>query len=597
MINMSEIKAIKYFNNEESSEKKNINENDLESLNEKIKLEFFLQNVKDGCIYSINAYFLDRNVNGFHSEQKQSHTNNNIVFENFYVCDYYFEIEQKIRIIINKNNRQIPVDTTLGCIVGSRYSTFGRKYEDNEVLVVRAEKMGKNDSLVNIKFSLGEKEYTNFFKNNKIMYTITCKDHKIYSSEAINNEGTFNDIEIPVCLLSPFYTVNFYNCYNQLIGSFNKSVDELKSNPNKLQLQIPISNNNLLFLYDNSEIKQNYTFLDFIAAGIRIGLSIGIDFTGSNGHPLDEGTLHSLTGEKPSDYERAIRACGDIVAYYDYDQLFPVFGFGAILNSSPIKEASMCFNLNFEQNPDIYTVENIVKAYHECIEKDKLTFAGPTEFAPIINKVISKIKNNNLEYHILMILTDGVIDDLQETIDALVEGSFLPLSVIIIGIGDADFKKMEILDGDDVPLISSKGKKRMRDLVQFVPFSKFENDEKKLSMEVLEEIPRQIVDYYTINNLEPNKIRQLISQNNKNDNKIEYPQFDFDKAEFDWDQVPIVESVSIDLNKMNAPKEVHVSMQKDNEKKTYTNQPSEYPYYNNDQNDTNNYSVFNKNNL
>ena len=137
----------------------------------------------------------------------------------------------------------------------------------------------------------------------------------------------------------------------------------------------------------------------------------------------------------------------------------------------------------------------------------------------------------------------------------------------------------------------------MRDLVQFVPFSKFENDEKKLSMEVLEEIPRQIVDYYTINNLEPNKIRQLISQNNKNDNKIEYPQFDFDKAEFDWDKVPIVESVSIDLNKMNAPKEVHVSMQKDNEKKTYTNQPSEYPYYNNDQKDNNNYSVFNKNNL
>ena len=41
MINMSEIKAIKYFNNEESSEKKNINENDLESLNEKVKLEFF----------------------------------------------------------------------------------------------------------------------------------------------------------------------------------------------------------------------------------------------------------------------------------------------------------------------------------------------------------------------------------------------------------------------------------------------------------------------------------------------------------------------------------------------------------------------------
>ena len=456
---MKNVKAIKYFNNADTLEKKNIGENDIESLNEKIKLEFSLQNVKDGYTYNINAYLLDRNGNCFISEQKQSHTNNNINFEQFYICDYFFEKEQKIKIIINKNSQQIQIETTLGCIVGSRYCTFVRRYVENEVLVIKAEKMGKSDSFVNIKFSFKEKEYSNFFMNNKIIYLITCKDHKLYSSEAINNEGTFNSIEIPICLLSPFYTVSFFNCYNQLIGSFNKSIDELKIKQDKPQLQIPISNNNYLFLYDNSEIKKNYTFLDYITAGIRIGLSIGIDFTGSNGHPLDEGTLHSLKGKKPSDYERAIRACGDIVAYYDYDQLFPVYGFGAIINASSIKEPSMCFNLNFEENPDIYTVDNIVRIYHECIEKDKLTFAGPTEFAPIINKVISRIKNNNLEYLILMILTDGVIDDLQETIDALVEGSFLPLSVIIIGIGDADFKKMEILDGDEIPLISSRGKK------------------------------------------------------------------------------------------------------------------------------------------
>ena len=47
--------------------------------------------------------------------------------------------------------------------------------------------------------------------------------------------------------------------------------------------------------------------------------------------------------------------------------------------------------------------------------------------------------------------------DFEETVDALVEGSFLPLSVIIIGIGDADFKKMEDLDGDVKPLISRYG--------------------------------------------------------------------------------------------------------------------------------------------
>ena len=82
-----------------------------------------------------------------------------------------------------------------------------------------------------------------------------------------------------------------------------------------------------------------------------------------------------------------------------------------------------------------------------------------------------------------MILTNGIINDLQPTIDSLVEASSYPLSVIIIGIGTRDFKKMKILDGDEIPLISSTGQKWKRDLVQFVPFSKFQSDEKKLAME------------------------------------------------------------------------------------------------------------------
>lgn len=48
-------------------------------------------------------------------------------------------------------------------------------------------------------------------------------------------------------------------------------------------------------------------------------------------------------------------------------------------------------------------------------------------------------------YYILMILSDGQINDMGQTCDALVEAAFLPLSVIIIGIGSADFTNMHIL--------------------------------------------------------------------------------------------------------------------------------------------------------
>ena len=100
-----------------------------------------------------------------------------------------------------------------------------------------------------------------------------------------------------------------------------------------------------------------------------------------------------------------------------------------------------------------------------------------------------------------MILTDGIINDMDKTIDYIVEGSKLPLSIVIIGIGDADFTNMEKLDGDKIPLVNSFGEIRKRDIVQFVEFNKFK-DEKgvkngdELAEEVLKEIPRQIEEYY-----------------------------------------------------------------------------------------------------
>ena len=543
--------AIKYFNDIDASEKDKDLDIDANNHREKIKLEFVIQN-STKALYSINAKLYGQQNIDFISENKESFAEQILNFEKFFVCDYYFQKQQNLQVIIYKNN--IPcktINTTLGCIIGSKYSTFITKFEGNETLIIGGEKIGKSDEFLNVKLNLKVNglEHSKYFINNKIMYIITCQNKKLYSSEAINNDGNFEPVKIPVCLLQPFYTIEFYNSYNQLVTTFNKAIKDISSNNDKFQLKIPISNNNFLYLYDNSEIIGNYTFLDYIKAGIRICLSIGLDFTGSNGHPLDEGTLHTIKGNKPNDYERAIRYCGDILAYYDYDQLFPVYGFGAIVNSSSNKEASMCFNLNFLDNPDIYTIDNVLKCYHECIEKDKLTFAGPTEFSPIIQAVISKIGDDILNYYILMILTDGVIDDLQETIDSLVEASLLPLSVIIIGVGNADFKKMEILDGDDMPLVSSYGKKRMRDLVQFVPFSKYQNDEKKLADEVLAEIPKQMVEYYKFKNLSPSQILRLMPVDNQKgiNNNGEYPSFEEIQKnnEINFSNLPIDETIYI----------------------------------------------------
>ena len=239
---------------------------------------------------------------------------------------------------------------------------------------------------------------------------------------------------------------------------------------------------------------------------MEINLTIGIDFTGSNGNPNKSDSLHYIISKELNQYEKAIKSCGEIVAYYDYDQLFPVYGFGFEYRFNYNKTLH-CFPINENPvDPNINTIDGVLKEYRKFIQKINLT--GPTNFAPLINELNKTVKEElkkgkKMNYNILMILTDGQISDMKETKDALVEASFLPISVIIIGIGDNNFDNMDILDADENPLYDKNGRKADRDLVQFVPFNKFKDNPQKLAEEVLEEVPRQVVEYYQHNNIIP----------------------------------------------------------------------------------------------
>lgn len=97
----------------------------------------------------------------------------------------------------------------------------------------------------------------------------------------------------------------------------------------------------------------------------------------------------------------------------------------------------------------------------------KIRLSGPTLFAPLLDqfKTYTAQLESERVYQILMIITDGVINDMGPTIDKLVQLSSLPCSIIIVGVGDADFSNMEELDADDVVLYDTKGRKAVRDIV------------------------------------------------------------------------------------------------------------------------------------
>ena len=233
---------------------------------------------------------------------------------------------------------------------------------------------------------------------------------------------------------------------------------------------------------------------------MNINLTIGVDFTGSNGDPRYKESLHYIGDKSKNQYLNAISEVGKILLNFDTDGDVPLFGFGANI-SSYYREVSHCFAMNGNFfRPEVKGIEGITECYKNTLEKIK--FSGPTYFSPLLkrwNEMVMLESTNFLsKYYVYLILTDGSIHDVDDTIDHIVESSYLPVSVIIIGIGDADFSTMNFLDADDEPLYSNKLQKiQERDNVQFVEFNKFKSNPQLLARETLQELPRQIIQYFT----------------------------------------------------------------------------------------------------
>ncbi len=109
-------------------------------------------------------------------------------------------------------------------------------------------------------------------------------------------------------------------------------------------------------------------------------------------------------------------------------------------------------------NPFCPGIAGIVSAYQTAIRQVELW--GPTNFAPIIRRVSSYAAEADSAltanprgkqvYHLILIITDGAITDMEDTKEAIVAASNMPLSIIIVGVGSADFTLMNALDSDDV---------------------------------------------------------------------------------------------------------------------------------------------------
>jgi vacuolar-type H+-ATPase subunit F/Vma7 len=114
-----------------------------------------------------------------------------------------------------------------------------------------------------------------------------------------------------------------------------------------------------------------------------------------------------------------------------------VYGFGS--------SDSDCFACNGNENdPEVVGIDGILEVYQKVSET--VTPKSLTNFSKVIKSSMKYASDpGNKSYFILLILTDGIINDMKDTINEIVEGSSLPISIVIVGIGNHDFKNMIVL--------------------------------------------------------------------------------------------------------------------------------------------------------
>ncbi|XP_031728183.1 copine-3-like [Anarrhichthys ocellatus] len=467
-------------------------------------------------------------------------------FAKKFVIDYYFETVQRLKFSVYDIDNDTydlgdddflgELECTLGQIVSSRQLTRSLLLKDKRpaghgTITICAEEITDNrvaDIEVSArrldkKFLWWSDPFLEFYKQTETGWQLAHRTEVVNSNlnpiwrpfRISLRSLCGGDVERPIKV----------DCYDNhvsgahdLIGSFKATLAEMQMGthfspaefecitPKKLKKR-NYKNSGIIYI-NNCQVVKEYTFLDYIMGGCQINFTIAIDFTGSNGDPSSPQSLHYINPEGYNEYLTAIWAVGNVIQDYDSNKMFPVFGFGAQL--PPSWQVSHEFPINFNPaNPFCAGIEGVVAAYQQCLPRLKLW--GPTNFSPVINHVACFARqalrqSMASQYFVLLIITDGVITDMDQTRTAIVEASRLPMSIIIVGVGGADFSEMEFLDSDDKLLCSPRGDVASRDIVQFVPFRYFQGNSVALAQSVLAELPDQVASFFNSYKLKPPNI-------------------------------------------------------------------------------------------
>uniref|UniRef100_A0A3Q3T2V0 Copine family member 9 n=1 Tax=Mastacembelus armatus TaxID=205130 RepID=A0A3Q3T2V0_9TELE len=439
-----------------------------------------------------------------------------------FVLDFFFEEKQNLRFdVYNVDTRSCNLSKhdflgqmfcTLGEIIGSTGSRLERPLSGIPgkkcgTIIFTAEELSNCRDIATMQFCANKLDKKDFFgKSDPFLVFYRSNEDGTFTichkTEVIKNNlnPVWQPFTIPVrALCNGDYDrtvkVDVYDWdrdgSHDFIGEFTTSYRELSRGQSQFNVYEVKRKHSKEVTLLSFKVESEDTFLDFIRGGEVMPTS-----------------LHYMSPYQMNAYAMALKAVGEIIQDYDSDKLFPAYGFGAKL--PPDGKISHAFPLNSNpENPNCVGIDGVLEAYFQSLRTVQLY--GPTNFAPVINQVArcAGEVTDGSQYFVLLMITDGVISDMAQTKEAVVNASSLPMSIIIVGVGPAEFDAMEELDGDEVR-VSSRGRFAERDIVQFVPFRDYidRSGNQVLSMarlakDVLAEIPDQLLSFMKSRGIEP----------------------------------------------------------------------------------------------
>ena len=316
--------------------------------------------------------------------------------------------------------------------------------------------------------------------------------------------------------------LDLYNKNNERIGKVEFILGRLVCSRINC-LRLPVKKDKILVVtYDSlrlcapetSQLFFQEQFLSYLQGSLQISVLACIDFTASNLQPKGK-SLHEIVPGKLNEYQTVISSVCNIVLDYDEDNMIPVYGFGGKPQFKNLRSNKVSHFFPLTGDPDSpfgNGVEEVFNIYGKALGCIKMS--GPTLFSPLLKEVAliteEQYSKDPFHYTVLLILTDGIIHDMEDTLDLIVMAANLPLSIVIIGVGDEDFTEMNELDSDGKVIKSRSGQVAKRDIVQFVAYKHVKDlGPDELAAHVLGEIPIQVSNFYKLADLSPLQAKKV----------------------------------------------------------------------------------------